>query len=180
MPSDRPPLTQERLKELLHYEPETGHFTRRVSSGGASVGSRAGSPTALGYLLIGVGGGREYAHRLAFLYVTGEFPAADVDHINRSPGDNRWSNLRLASRSENNLNSRVSARNTSGHRGVQWFARDRKWRAYGKLNGFAKHLGYFDDLAEAAATAQKWREENFGVFALEAGQPNPAPVASKV
>lgn len=97
--------------------------------------------------------------------MTGHFPENDVDHINRRPSDNRWCNLRPASRSENNLNSKLSARNSSGHRGVQWFARDKKWQAFGKLNGSAVHLGYFDDLDRAASAAQKWREENFGEFA---------------
>lgn len=88
-------LTQERLKELLTYEPATGVFRwreRRGNQGGGCVapGDEAGSVYKNGYRMIGVGGRRYGAHRLAFLYMTGAFPPAEVDHINGVPADNRW------------------------------------------------------------------------------------------
>lgn len=159
-------LTQARLKVLLHYDPETGHFTWRVTRNQTAIGSRAGSPSGDGYIRIKVDGQLQRAHRLAFLYMTGEFPPNQVDHINRDRTDNRWENLRPATRRENEGNKGLRRDNTSGHRGVSWFKPAKKWAAYGYRNGRRVHLGYFASLEEAAAAAREWREENFGVFAV--------------
>jgi hypothetical protein len=117
------------------------------------------------------------AHRLAFLYMAGSLPAADVDHINRGKDDNWWGNLRPASRSENMANTPARRDSTSSRRGVSWNKRLRKWAAYGQRDGRQFHLGLFTVLEEAAAAAQKWREEHFGIFAAT-GQPSSDPVAS--
>lgn len=161
----KPALTQDRLKELLHYDPETGHFTWLVARGRSSANSRAGTPHSHGYLHTQIDGSRRYNHQLAFLYMTGEAPP-EVDHINRDKSDNRWHNLRPASRRDNMGNVGRQSNNTSGHRGVTWYKRYAKWRASGKRDGLPVHLGYFNSLEEAAAVAQKWREDNFGVFAV--------------
>ena len=160
-------LTQARLKELLHYDPETGHFTWLVSRGGtAHAGSRAGSPNSKGYTLIKLDGVTHRAQRLAFLYMTGGFPTEFVDHINRVKDDNRWINLRPATGRENEGNKGLRHDNTSGRRGVSWCKRARKWRAYGMRDGRQVYLGLFDTLEEAAAVTKAWREESFGIFAL--------------
>jgi hypothetical protein len=161
-------LTQARLKELLHYDPETGVFTRLVSRNGnnALIGSRAGTPNSHGYTLIQIRGTKHRAHRLAFLYMTGEIPP-EVDHINRVKDDNRWDNLRPATKRENQGNVGLQSNNTSGHRGVSWDKRRGKWRAEGKYAGRVTHLGYYTSLEEAAAISQAWREKNFGVFAAD-------------
>ena len=158
-------LTQAMLKELLHYDPQSGVFTRRVTAGRYPAGVVAGSLDFYGYSNIAVEGRKYKAHRLAFLYMTGAFPSADVDHINRNPADNRWVNLRPATRSENQVNKGLRSDSTSGRRGVSWNKRLKKWHAYGKRPGPRTHLGFFDDLEEAATAAQKWREENFGQYA---------------
>lgn len=158
-------LTQERLKELLQYDPETGHFTWRVRTNGrVPAGSRAGSPNRDGYIQIKIGGVLRAAHRLAFLYMTGEIPS-EVDHINRVRDDNQWPNLRPATRRENAGNKGPQRNNASGHRGVTWHKQHGKWLARGMRDGRMFHLGYFTSLEAAAAVTQKWREENFGVFA---------------
>lgn len=179
MPSDRPPLTQARLKELLHYDPDTGHFTWLVSrnSNTAVSGSRAGSINGNGYRQVRIDGRFYPAHRLAFLYLLGEQPPDHVDHINRDKSDNRWANLRPATGRENMGNVGLRGDNTSGHRGVSWNKRVGKWQVHGARDGRRIYLGLFDDLGEAAAAAQEWREENFGNFAA-AGQPTPNPVGS--
>ena len=165
MPSDRPPLTQARLKELLHYDPETGVFTWRVSRGGIAAGSRAGTPDKEGYDRIKADGRKYGSHRLAFLYMTGSPPPDEVDHINREKGDNRWSNLRLATSRDNRGNEGLRRNNTSGYRGVTWDRQCRKWRAQGGHCGRTIHLGRFDTLEAAAEAARKWREKTFKEFA---------------
>jgi hypothetical protein len=161
----KPELTQARLKELLHYDPETGVFTWLVARGRyVKPGTAAGSHDRAGYLRIGVSCRIYAAHRLAFLYMTGETPT-EVDHINRVKDDNRWSNLRSASRSENVANTPLRRDNSSGYRGVGWYPRYKKWCAKGRLCGKSVHLGYFASLEEAAEVARKWREDNFGIFA---------------
>lgn len=160
----KPELTQARLKELLHYDPETGHFMWRVSRGRSATGSRAGTPNRAGYTQIRIDGGFHRAHRLAFLYITGEIPPM-IDHINRVKDDNRWANLRPATRQENAGNVGLQSNNTSGHRGVAWDKCRGKWMAHGTRDGRMKHLGYFISLEEAAAAARAWREDYFGKFA---------------
>lgn len=164
MPSGRPPLTQARLKELLHYNPETGVFTWRIprNCNNATAGSSAGSADQLGYVKIRVDRRLYKAHRLAFLYMLGEFPPDEVDHIDRDPSNNRWENLRSATRSENAANRGLQRNNTSGHRGVTWSRQLQKWMAQGQLRGRMRHLGYFTDIDAAASAARKWREETFG------------------
>lgn len=159
-------LTQARLKELLHYDPEHGLFIwRRSNSNRAPSGSPAGTPDGRGYLQIQVDRRLYKAHRLAFLYMTGAFPDEEVDHINRDGADNRWANLRSATRSQNESNKLITSRNTSGYRGVFWEGRCRKWQARGMKDKKEVYLGLFDDVEEAAAVAKLWREENFKEFA---------------
>ena len=179
MPFNHPPLTQARLKELLHYDPETGYFTRLVSrnSNNAVVGSRAGRRDGKGYIQIGIDGVKRLAHRLAFLYMTGEIPAV-VDHVDRVRDDNSWRNLRPATPRENEGNKGLRADNTSGRRGVSWHRLTGKWVVQGRRDGRVIHLGLFTSLEEAAAAAQAWREENFGVFAASAGHADPPSIVS--
>lgn len=161
----RTELTQARLKEIIHYDPDTGYFTWLVSNSNRTpVGSCAGSRRRR-YAQITVDKIRYQAHRLAFLYMTGSFPPAEADHINRDPTDNRWSNLRAATSHENKLNRRIQSNNKSGYRGVSWYAPGNKWRVRGTINRREIALGYYDQLEEAAAVARRWRAENHGEFA---------------
>lgn len=164
MPTDRPPLTQERLKELLHYDPETGHFTWRVASRAGPAGTPAGSRHCRGYIEVGVDGASYLAHRLAFLYMTGGAPKSCLDHADRDRTNNSWGNLREASYAENAWNSKLRPTNTSGFRGVTWDKCKQKWMAQSKLRRRHVFLGYFDVLEEAAAVAEAWRKEHHGEF----------------
>ena len=95
-------ITQERLKELLEYDPETGIFTNRVKRHlRGKVGEPTGKPNALGYVYITVEKKTYHAARLAFLYMTGEWPAGDADHINRDRSDNKWANLQDLTHQDN-------------------------------------------------------------------------------
>lgn len=91
-------ITQETLKGLLTYNPETGVFLWNTSK------KKAGSENHRGYIQIGIDGKLYYAHRLAFLYMTGAMPFGIVDHRNRKKADNHWANLRDTTQAENNAN----------------------------------------------------------------------------
>src|ERR1019366_2534525 len=107
-------ITQQRLLELLHYEPSNGQFTWKVHRHRCRPGAIAGCREDLGYIRIGVDGCYYRAHRLAFLYMTGQFSKGEVDHMNLDKSDNRWANLRAATRSENMGNQKRPSHNTSG------------------------------------------------------------------
>lgn len=144
--------TAERVRELFTYESLTGIFTRKVAtSRNTKVGEIAGSIDPHGYRCIAVDGAIYKAHRLAWLYVHGEWPALDLDHINRVRDDNRIANLREVSRSENCQNSSGRVDNKSGHRGVYWNKQRACWVAGIGLNGKVKYLGLFSSIDDAAA-----------------------------
>lgn len=140
-------LSQDRLKFLLHYDEASGQFTWIGRSGpgcNRRVGDKAGSPNSDGYIQIGIDGVLHKAHRLAFLWMTGEFPKKFVDHINGDRFDNRWMNLRPATVSENKFNSRLGSNNKSGVKGVTWYPPSQKWRANIAYNKRYVHLGTFE------------------------------------
>ncbi len=142
-------LTQAQLKEYLNYDPETGNFTWVSStpkSRRAVVGSAAGSFDGQ-YQQIRLLGKKYRAHVLAWLYMTGVFSSADIDHINRNKLDNSWRNLREVSRSQNNLNR-------SGIRGVLR-SKSGRWSARLKHKGKQLYLGTFDTKEQAYAAYQE-------------------------
>lgn len=149
----KPILTAARLRELLHYEPGTGDFVRRVSrtGRGSAAGAIAGSLNRNGYVIIGVDGGLFRAHRLAWLHMTGEWPEQHIDHIDGIRNNNRWANLRDVSRAINAQNQRAAhARNkSSGLAGVSWNEKCANWKASLQADGKKRHIGYFKDSGEA-------------------------------
>ena len=146
-------LTQARLKELVHYDPDTGVFTWRITQGRCKAGAVAGTRSTGDYWTIRVDRHRYSAHRLAFLYMAGKWPDDVVDHVNGMRNDNRWSNLREATRAENMQNMRrARVDNRVGLLGAAWDKHANKWLARIKLNGKQRHIGYFAT-AEAAHAA---------------------------
>ena len=141
------------VRAMLNYDRETGIFTRKVrTSNRVHVGEVAGCPNSEGHLTICLRGRNYYAHRLAWLYVYGEWPAGNLDHVNRDPSDNRISNLRICNQTQNNANTAPRKSNTSGFKGVSWSRKDRRWVAGIRVNGKKKFLGNFRT-KEAAAEA---------------------------
>jgi hypothetical protein len=140
-------LTQSRLKELFHYNPETGVFTRLITAGGQVAGATPGRINTNGYRDISVDGRRYMAHRLAWLYIYGLFPESEIDHINRIKDDNRIANLRIATHKQNAENVARRKSNTSGFPGVDF--RYGKWRARISHHGKSIFLGSFDSLYDA-------------------------------
>jgi hypothetical protein len=160
-------LTQARLQEVLHYEPETGEFVwlERLEEGARSdlVGEQAGCLHWKGYLNIMIDGKEYRAHRLAWLYMYGSFPKNQLDHINRDRVDNRIANLRLASNSQNGANSNAKP-SFSGLKGAHWHSRDKKWFSAIYYNGKKHHLGRFATAEEAHAAYCEAAEKMHGEF----------------
>ena len=157
-------LTQERVKELFEYDPDTGVMIRRIDWYKGKEGDVIGGRHNHGYLQTRVDGSTYLLHRLAFLYMEGTMPG-EVDHVNGKRDDNRWKNLRPCTKSTNALNSKRGTRNKSGVKGVHWCRRDKKWIAQIYVDGASRRLGYFDSLDEAAELVQLVREEAHGEFA---------------
>ena len=140
------------MQKLLAYNLETGVFTwLQNRSRGVKTGDVAGSKMADGYTQIRINGKHFLAHRLAWFYAYGAWPDKHIDHINRNKSDNRLSNLRQATPSQNAQNRSVNARSSTGLKGVTFHKRDKKYQAAITLNGCVKHLGYFDDGESAHA-----------------------------
>ncbi len=157
-------VTSVRLKQVLHYEPETGVF-RWIT--GRNTSKIAGSPNRRGYIRIQIGGrnGREYyAHRLVWLYVHGKWPRNEIDHINGKVNDNRLQNLREATRSQNLGNMSLHKDSTSGLKGVYFHKKDRKWMARICKNHHEIYLGSFDDPIAAHQAYLLAANEIFGKF----------------
>lgn len=161
----KPTVTVERLRELLDYNPLTGVFTWLVSRGrNAKAGHLAGSVRPDGYIRIMIDRRKYFAHRLAWLYVYGVWPADEIDHVNGDPSDNRIVHLREATRPKNlhNVVAPNSDNNTSGHRGVSWDKSRGKWQACIQVDGHTKHLGRFTDLGEASAAYFAAKDRHHG------------------
>ena len=145
-------LTAERLRSILNYDPESGIFTWKVRTANqVKVGDVVGCPDGRGYLLIQAQSRLYRAHRLAWLYVYGEWPKGQIDHINRNKADNRIANLRDVSHKQNNQNRSKPSNNTSGHPGVSWHKQKSKWQARIAHNYKQIHLGYFATIEEAVS-----------------------------
>ncbi|WP_252108979.1 MULTISPECIES: HNH endonuclease signature motif containing protein [unclassified Halomonas] len=175
-------ISQSFLKECLTYNPLTGDFTWNVrprnhfisnrgcnASNARCAGKKAGCVLTnhngkYSYVQIGIsinGKTKLYkAHRLAWLYVYGEFPINGIDHIDGNSLNNSISNLRDVPQAVNCKNKRLSNRNTSGYPGVSWNSRDKAYAAYFKAGNKQHSLGYFRTAEEAAAIAAKARLEN--------------------
>ena len=139
--------SQDRLRDLFSYDPETGLFVRLRLAGGQTAGTIAGSKKSKGYIGIAVDGRLYYAHRLAWVYVYGDTEVGEIDHINHQPADNRIANLREVTRKQNQENYSLRVDNTSGVTGVDF--RNGRWRARISQQGKMLNLGSFETRDQA-------------------------------
>lgn len=162
-------LTAERLREVLHYDADTGHFTWLVdASGNAPKGSRAGKPGRRLYGRIRIATILYGAHRLAWLWVHGVWPTGVIDHIDGDPSNNRIANLRDVTHQENIFNQRLRSNSASGLKGVSRDKDGIRWRAYIVKDGRQNWLGSFDTAEEAHAAYCRAAEKLHGEFARAA------------
>lgn len=157
-------LTQETISKILKYNPDTGYFIRVIDTGGQPAGKIAGWINARGYRKIRLYGKVYPAHKLAWLYMTGDLPTVGIDHINGVFDDNRWCNLRLADQRQNSYNRRMRSDNTSGLKGVSWDPRKGKWVAQCSSKGKNLHLGYYDDKEVASYVRETFAWYEHGEF----------------
>lgn len=160
-------MDQKKLKSLLRYEPDTGEFYRLTATksryGILPVGSRAGSTLANGYRMIGIDKERYLSHRLAWLFVYGEWPLGFIDHIDGDRANNAIANLRCATVAQNGWNTRKSW-GRSGIRGVRFNKGEGRWVANINVNGKRRFLGYFDSAEQARTAYEKVAKEEYGDF----------------
>lgn len=147
-------LTSSDLRSRLHYNPDTGVFTWQVppKSRPGAAGRVAGSRDLNRYVNISIDRKLYKAHRLAWLYVYGEWPPGLIDHINGVRSDNRLCNLRVVDRTGNAENRRAArSGSASGFLGVVWRPRNRKYEARILANKKYMYLGLFATPEEAHA-----------------------------
>ena len=165
-------LTQSYLKSILSYDPETGVFTWKerqdvpkewnTKYARKEAGSKHKDKNNF-YRYIGINDKRHRAHRLAWLYMMGEWPPQQIDHIDGNGLNNRFDNLRLANGTQNKANSRARKNNKLGIKGVH--KRGNRYGAEIRISGRKIYLGYFDTPEEASVAYAKAAREHFGEFA---------------
>lgn len=167
-----PEITQQYLRELLNYDPETGIVSWKSSRKKTIIGKRAGTSAKvgrerekLGRRQICINGKIYMEHRLIWLYMTGSWPEQVIDHIDGNGLNNKWNNLRTCSQSDNSCNSRIMKNNTSGIKGLHWDKANRKWLVYICRNGKNKNLGRYADKNQALAILHAHRQNLHGEFA---------------
>jgi len=165
------PLTAAQLRARLDYIPSTGAFiwryqpTARKEWNSRYAGTRAGTLHSEGYRQIQLYGRFYFAHRLAFLWMTGKWPPVWVDHRDTDRSNDAWTNLRPATYSQNARNSQLRSSNTSGFKGAYWDKHKGYWGAAIRANGPTRFLGYYDTAEKAAAAYIKAAKRLYGEFA---------------
>ena len=175
------------LRQLLRYDPDTGQLfwvPRTHAMFSATLGrtsqhscshwnSRYAGHEAFtsdngdGYKQGRIFGAAFFAHRVAYALATGFWPSHEIDHIDGDRSNNRLPNLRLASRSENQCNTRMPKNNNSGVKGVSWSSKDKRWVAQIAISG--RRVAYkcfadFDQAKQYADTERMRAHKEFARF----------------
>ena len=157
-------LSPEDVRFRLEYNSETGELFWKNSKMPKRNGTLAGGVRKDGYHVTSIDKVHYLSHRLAWCHFYGEWPNLLIDHINGIKTDNKISNLRLATKQENNFNSTMWKSNKSGHKGVFWSKKRQKWQVQATINYKNIYLGVFDNLDDASKAYKKYAEQNHGMF----------------
>lgn len=173
-------MTCDRLHQLVTYDHNTGDFTwkeRKLRIGiektdkgwntrlaGKAVAKRPSRRCGHYRISFSIDGEEHYAHRLVWLYVYGEWPSGNIDHISGDPSDNRIANLRLATPSQNMMNQKVRSDNSSGTRGVSFDRRLKKWFSYINIDYKRIPLGMFSEIGAAIKAREDAENRYYGEF----------------
>ena len=162
-------ISHDKLIDRISYDPATGEFRWRNHPWFDSFNGKiiANTPDSDGYLRVTINDKTVKLHRVAVFYMTGEWPPFEVDHINGNRGDNRWVNLRVATRAENAKNLNKMKTNTSGIPGVHWNKSEGKWQVRVMVDGKRHSGGYYSDLEKAKEKRDQLVErlhQEFGRF----------------
>lgn len=159
-------LSADKFRELFRYDPETGSLARLARAGGrACQAGHAGYVDPRGYPRVQINRRSHLVHRLAFLYMTGRWPDGDVDHIDGNTGNNKWSNLRIATKAQNLANAKRSKHNTSGFKGVYFRSDRQKWCAEIRTERRRIWLGVYETREEAVSVRKTATTKYHGEFA---------------
>jgi hypothetical protein len=163
-------LTAEYVRSILDYDAETGTLTWRYNSNkplnwnARYAGERAGSVTNMGYIRLSINNKEYMAHRIIWLHQMGGMLKSEIDHINGIKADNRFCNLRLATRQQNEWNRPGHKNVSSKHKGVFWVARDKRWRAEITHNGRFQYLGQYECEELANLVYSEHADKLFGEY----------------
>ena len=149
-------ITQSKLKEVLHYNKDTGIFTWVKSGRGIPKSKQAGTTHPSGYIIIRINRKDYLAHRLTWLYINGEWPQNNIDHLNGIKDDNRIENLRNCTQLQNMQNLEI---HRSGKLvGASFFKHANRWASQIQIKGKRIHIGYYKTEFEAheAYIAMEW------------------------
>jgi hypothetical protein len=155
-------ITQQKLKDILHYDQDLGTFTWKVKYNKRMFAGDVAGTLCKGYIKIYIDYVQYKAHQLAWLYIYGEMPKDSIDHINGNNADNRLCNLRLANKFENAANRTIMKNNTSGFKGVT--KSRNKWKAQLNFKNIKYNLGIFDTPQLASLAYEKKAKELHGDF----------------
>lgn len=161
----RPPLPLSYLKANLRYDPETGDFWWIKKRNGVRMDRPAGTLNLKGRWVIKIDGKTYQASNLAWFYMTGYWPELEIDHNDKAKTNNRWTNLREATRSENMGNSPVQARSRTGIKGVTVHSQSGKFVANIRVNYKLIYLGIYETKEEAGRAYEQAALKYFGGFA---------------
>ncbi len=150
------------LKSRYDYLPDLGIIYSKIYK--RFVGCDDGH----GYIALNIKQKPYKAHRVAWAIHHGAWPNGEIDHIDGNGKNNRLTNLRLVTHSQNCKNRKLNSNNNSKNKGVSWYPKYEKWRAYISLDGKWISLGYFTTKEEAIAARQRAELKYHGEYARAA------------
>ena len=163
-----PPIplpSQDHLLRYFSYDPHSGELRWKIAHRGTSVGDLAGYVSPQGYWRVSIDGTQFPAQRIIWKLMTGCEPKDFIDHKDGNKANNKWSNLRSATKKDNAQNCRKYVTNTSSVKGVTWDKKLQKWKVVINANNVRHYLGLFENFTDAATARDVAAEHLHGAYA---------------